>query len=74
MNCAMASFPSRKIVIVAVSVAVFALITLANAQTKLVASSGKAQATLVTCGAGGTETLPQIRDAKTDLKVVGSAM
>ena len=27
---------------------------------------------LVKCGAGGTETLDQIRDAKTDLKVVGT--
>jgi len=71
MNCAMASFPTRKVLIAAISVAVFALVTFANAQAKLAASSGKAQTTLITCGAGGPETLPQIRDAKTDLKVVG---
>lgn len=71
MKCAVVSFPGRKLWIAAISVAVFALVTFANAQTKLVASSAKAQITLITCGAGGTETLPQIRDAKTDLKVVG---
>jgi hypothetical protein len=71
MNCAVVSFPARKVLFAATSVAVFALVTFANAQIKLVASSGKTQTTLITCGAGGTETLPQIRDAKTDLKVVG---
>src|SRR5215469_10334093 len=71
MNCAVVSLPPRKLVIVAISVAVCALVTFADAQTKLVASSGKGQTTPVTCGAGVTETLPQIRDAKTDLKVTG---
>ena len=71
MKWAVVSFPGRKLWIAAISVAVFALVTFANAQTKLVASSAKPQITLITCGAGGTDTLPPIRDAKTDLKVVG---
>jgi hypothetical protein len=36
------------------------------------ASFANAQTTLKTCSAGGTETLAQIRDQNTDLKVVGT--
>jgi len=38
----------------------------------LAAIAAPAAATLKTCGTGGTETLSQIRDANTDLKVVGT--
>jgi hypothetical protein len=61
MKCAEVFFSGRKLVIAAISVAVVALLTSAHAQI-----------TEETCGAGGTQTLPQTRSATTDLKVVGT--
>ena len=61
MKRTVVSFAGRKLVVAAFSVAVLALV-----------SSAHAQITVTTCGAGGTETLPQIRSATTDLKVAGT--